>query len=59
MLPRRLLVDAVVHVRLSESLMHHWSHHLNLRVQGYTGSGILGGFHDTGHQACIVLPVPS
>eukprot|EP00389_Voromonas_pontica_P007946 GDKH01012015.1.p1 GENE.GDKH01012015.1~~GDKH01012015.1.p1 ORF type:complete len:66 (+),score=5.44 GDKH01012015.1:109-306(+) len=47
MLPRRLLVDAVEHVRLTESLMHRWSHHLNLRVQDYTGSGILGGLYSS------------
>jgi hypothetical protein len=34
-----------VQVRETESLMRRWSHHLNLWVQDYFGSGTLGDFH--------------
>jgi len=42
--PGGFSIDVVVHVRLSESLMHREGHHLNLSVQGNFGSGISGGF---------------
>ena len=43
--PEALRNDVVEQVRTTESLIHRWSHHLNLWVQDYFGSGTLGGFH--------------
>jgi hypothetical protein len=37
-------LDVVVQVRLTESLIHLWSHHLDRWVQDYFSSGALGGF---------------
>jgi len=60
LLPRRLLIDVVVHVRLSESLMHREGHHLNLSVQGNFGSGISGGFTVSNLISSLISnPVPN